>query len=130
MNFGISCRDKLSFPATRVYTPEHGRSPRYLGLPWLAIPSFLRMAKPLTGLSALVVGAIAVPLLAIADFRKNLRKLQIPGLYANREPIPPERFSWLLRRGWLQQSMGWSLVVASRGWYHAATLPASLSFAC
>src|SRR5258706_4670874 len=78
--------------------------------------------------AALVVGAIAAPILAVADFRKNLRKLQLPGLYANREPIPPERFSWLLRRGWLHRSIEWSFVMAVGGWYNAATLPASLSF--
>ena len=41
LNFGISSRDMLSFPPAEVYSPKHGRSPRYLGLPWLAIPGFL-----------------------------------------------------------------------------------------
>jgi hypothetical protein len=96
-------------------------------LGWLFLV-FCEWLSHLPVFAALVVGAIAVPILAVADFRKNLRKLQLPGLYANREPIPPERFSWLLRRGWLHRSIGWSFVMAVGGWYNAATLPASLAF--
>jgi hypothetical protein len=96
-------------------------------LGWLFLV-FCEWLSHLPVFPALVVGAVAVPILAVADFRKNLRKLQLPGLYANRDPIPPERFSWLLHRGWLQRSMGWSLVMAAVGWWNAASLPASLSF--
>jgi hypothetical protein len=96
-------------------------------LGWLFLV-FCEWLSHLPVFAALAVGAIVVPILAVADFRKNLRKLQLPGLYANREPIPPERFSWLLRRGWLHRSIGWSFVMAVGGWYNAATLPASLSF--
>jgi hypothetical protein len=96
-------------------------------LGWLFLV-FCEWLSHLPVFAALVVGAVAVPILALADFRKNFRKLQVPGLYANREPIPPERFSWLLRRGWLQRSIGWSFAMAAGGWYNAAALPASLSF--
>src|SRR5260221_7667515 len=96
-------------------------------LGWLFLV-FCEWLSHLPVFAALVVGAIAAPILAAADFRKNLRKLQLPGLYANREPIPPERFSWLLRRGWLHRSIGWSFVMAVGGWYKAGTFPPSLFF--
>ena len=95
-------------------------------LGWLFLV-FCEWLSHLPVFPALAVGAIVVPILAVADFRKIQRKLQLPGLYANREPIPPERFSWLLHRGWLHRSIGWSFVMAAGGWYNAATLPASLS---
>src|SRR5260221_1082592 len=83
-------------------------------LGWLFLV-FCEWLSHLPVFAALAVGAIAVPILAVADFRKNLRKLQLPGLYANREPIPPERFSWLLRRGWLDRSIRCAFLLAVRG---------------
>src|SRR5260221_14327479 len=96
-------------------------------LGWLFLV-FCEWLSHLPVFAALAVGAIAGPILARADFRKNLRKLQLPGLYANREPIPPERFSLLLRRGWFHRSIGWAFVMAVGGWDNAATLLASLFF--
>src|SRR5260221_6919636 len=96
-------------------------------LGWLFLV-FCEWLSHLPVFAALAVGAIAVPILAVADFRKNLRKLQLPGLYANREPIPPERFSLLLRRGWLPRSIGGSFLMGVGGWVNAGSLPASLSF--
>jgi hypothetical protein len=96
-------------------------------LGWLFLV-FCEWLSHLPVFAALVLAAFAVPILAVADFRKSFRKLQLPGLYTNREPIPPERFSWLLRRESLRRSIGWSLAMAIGGWYNAASLPASLSF--
>jgi hypothetical protein len=95
-------------------------------LGWLFLV-FCEWLSHLPVFAALVVGAIAVPIMAVADFRKILRKLQLPGLYTSRDPIPPERFSWLLHGEWLRQSIVWSFVIAAGGWWNAATLPASLS---
>ena len=84
----------------------------------------------LSGLAAfptILVGFILIPVLACADYLEILNKLELTGLHQRREPVPPERFYWMLHRNRLLRTVGWVGALAAAAWFAAIWWPASFS---
>ena len=84
----------------------------------------------LSGLAAfptILTAFILIPLLACADYLEMLDKLDLGGLSARREPVPPERFYWNLQKPRLLLTIIWTFPVAVVAWFAAIWWPASLA---
>ena len=96
-------------------------------LSWL-IFVFYEWLSSLPLFPALVAGAVFIPICALRDYRRLVRRLRLQGICSRRAPVPPERFYWEINRRRLQRAMIWSGTVAVAGWSNAGMLPASSSF--
>ncbi len=95
-------------------------------LSWLFV-TFCEWLSCLAFFPAVVLGCILIPVLAGRDYRQLARKWQLQGMFAHREPVPPERFYWGARAnklGWRASLLSAATILA---WWNAATFPASLT---
>jgi hypothetical protein len=93
---------------------------------WLIL-AFYEWLSSLQSFPAIVSATVLVPICALRDYRRLLRRFDLQGLSCQRDPVPPERFYWEINRGRLQWAMLWSGTVAIAGWSNAGWLPASWS---
>jgi hypothetical protein len=93
---------------------------------WLILVSYEWLSS-LEVFPAIVSGTVLIPICALRDYRRLSRRYHLQGLASRREPVPPERFYWVINRRRLQLAMLWSGAVAIAGWSNAGWLPASWS---
>jgi hypothetical protein len=74
---------------------------------------------------AITVAGVLIPIFVIRDFQYLSRAWNLRGMFAKREPIPPERFYWLVQGPKLRLMVTWLSAAAVCAWWNAATLPAS-----
>jgi hypothetical protein len=74
---------------------------------------------------AIALAAILIPIFVAWEYRYLSRAWNLHGMFAKREPIPPERFYWPAQERKLRFLVMWLSAVAVSAWWNAATLPAS-----
>ena len=94
-------------------------------LGWLFL-TFLEWLSTLPVFPAIVTAAVLCPILSALDYLRLTRSWKLRGIYSNRDPIPPERFYWVVQRIRLQRSIILFTVPCALAWCNAALLPASL----
>ena len=81
----------------------------------------------LAAFPTILTASLVIPLLASADYLEMLNKLDLGGLSARREPVPPERFYWNLQKPRLLRTVLWTFPLALAAWVAAIWWPASLA---
>jgi hypothetical protein len=94
-------------------------------LGWLFL-TFLEWLSTLPVFPAVVTAAVLCPILSARDYLRLIRTWKLRGIYSSRDPIPPERFYWVVQRAKLQRSIILFTVPCVLAWCNAALLPASL----
>jgi len=94
-------------------------------LGWLFL-TFLEWLSTLPVFPAVVVAAVLCPILSARDYLRLTRTWKLRGIYSNRDPIPPERFYWVVQRIRLQRTIILFTVPCALAWCNAVLLPASL----
>jgi hypothetical protein len=94
-------------------------------LGWLFL-TFLEWLSTLPVFPAVVIAAVLCPILSARDYLRLTRTWKLRGIYSNRDPIPPERFYWVLQRIRLQHTIILFTVPSALAWCNAVLLPASL----
>jgi hypothetical protein len=94
-------------------------------LGWLFL-TFLEWLSTLPVFPAMVTAAVLCPILSVRGYFRLARKWKLHGIYSNRDPIPPERFYWIVQRRKLQGSTALFAIPCLLAWCNAALLPASL----
>ena len=94
-------------------------------LGWLFL-TFLEWLSTLPVFPAVVAAAVLCPILSAREYLHLTRTWKLRGIYSNRDPIPPERFYWVVQRIRLQRSIILLTVPCTLAWCNAALLPASL----
>lgn len=74
---------------------------------------------------AIVLAGVLIPIFVICDYQYLSRAWNLRGMFAKREPIPPERFHWFAQEPKLRLMVMWLSAAAVSAWWNAATLPAS-----
>jgi hypothetical protein len=94
-------------------------------LGWLFL-TFLQWLSTLPVLPAFFVAAIVCPILSARDYLLMTRRWKLRGMCSKRDPIPPERFYWIIQRPRLGRSIFLFAIPCVLAWCNAALLPASL----
>ena len=81
----------------------------------------------LRALPALLAGALVIPLLCWADFLNLLRRWDLASL-ERREPVPPERFYWDLRKARLRRTIWLLAALVPACWGAVMMSPPALSY--
>ncbi len=81
----------------------------------------------LAAFPTILTALVLVPLLACADYLDTLHRLELGGMHQRREPVPPERFYWELRKTRLLRSALWIAPAAVVAWAGAIWWPAAAS---
>ena len=79
----------------------------------------------LAAFPTILTAFLLIPLLACADYLEMLNKLELGGLHARRDPVPPERFYWSLHKTRLLRVLLWLAPAAAGSWFAAIWWPAS-----
>ena len=95
----------------------------FLGWLFFALWEWLRSVP---AFPAILVGLALVPTLSTLDYYLLSRQYGLRGLFAGRDPIPPERFYWTIQRPRMLRIIFVQFVLAVAAWTNAAILPASL----
>ena len=93
-------------------------------LAWLFEISY-EWLRSLPAFPAFASAAVLIPIFVICDYHYLSRAWNLRGMFANREPIPPERFYWSAQAPKLRLMVMWLSAAAVAAWWNAATLPAS-----
>jgi hypothetical protein len=96
-------------------------------LSWLFV-TFCEWLSDLPFFPAVCLTSFLVPVLAARDYRRLVRRWQLQGMLARREPVPPERFYWATRAGQRIKQTSWWTLATLFAWWNVATFPASLVF--
>jgi hypothetical protein len=95
-------------------------------LGWLFL-TFLQWLSTLPVFPAVVIAAVLCPILSAREYLRLTRTWRLRGIYSNRDPIPPERFYWIVQRIRLQRHIVLFTIPCALSWCNAALLPASLN---
>lgn len=76
---------------------------------------------------AIVMGAVAVPLIALHEYAVLGRRWKLRSWTFRPFPIPPERFYWIIQRPRLRRTMCWYAAAFAASWWNVVSLPAELS---
>ena len=93
-------------------------------LGWLFL-TFLQWLSTLPVFPAVVVAAVLCPILSVREYLRLTRTWRLRGIYSNRDPIPPERFYWVVQRIGLQRRIVLFTIPCALSWCNAALLLAS-----
>ena len=94
-------------------------------LGWVFL-TFLEWLSTLPVFPAVVLAAVLCPILGTRDYLRRTRTWKLRGIYSNRDPIPPERFYWIVQQVRLRRSIILFTIPCALAWCNAALLPASL----
>jgi hypothetical protein len=94
-------------------------------LGWVFL-TFLEWLSTLPVFPAIVAAAVLCPILSARGYLLLTRNWKLCGIYSNRDPIPPERFYWVVKRTKLRRKIILFTIPCVLGWCNATTLPASL----
>lgn len=94
-------------------------------LGWLFL-TFLEWLSTLPVFPAVVLAAVLCPILSTRDYLRRTRTWKLRGIYSNRDPVPPERFYWIVQQVRLRRSIILFAIPCVLAWCNAAVLPASL----
>lgn len=92
-------------------------------LAWL-FKVFYEWLSSLPVFPAIAIAGVLVPIFVIWDYQYLSRAWNLRGIFAKRDPIPPERFYWSAQEPKLRAMVMWLSVAAVAAWWNAATLPA------
>jgi hypothetical protein len=76
----------------------------------------------LSCLPALAIAVIMVPALCSFKYRRRMTQWNLSDALHQREPIPPERFYWLLLKPLLCRSMFWFTISSMVAWWNVSEL--------
>jgi hypothetical protein len=94
-------------------------------LSWLFL-TFLEWLSTLPVFPAVVTAAVLCPILSACDYLRLARTWKLRGIYSGRDPIPPERFYWVLQQIRLKRGIVLFTIPCALAWCNAALLSASL----
>jgi hypothetical protein len=95
-------------------------------LGWLFL-TFLEWLSTLPVFPAILVAAVVCPILSARDYLLMTRHWKLRGMCSNRDPIPPERFYWIIQQPRLRRTIFLFAIPSVLAWCNAALLPASLA---
>ena len=95
-------------------------------LGWLFL-TFLQWLSTLPVFPAIFVAAIVCPVLSARDYLLMIRRWKLRGMCLKRDPIPPERFYWIIQQPRLVRTIFLFTIPCLLAWCNAALLPASLA---
>lgn len=106
-----------------------------LGLVGLLVVYTFEFLASLAAAGTLFAAAILVPLLGAWDYLHAMHAMHLEGAHARmhggsrrrREPVPPERFLWLLNARRLRRQLLWLTPIALSAWTLALCCPAAFS---
>ena len=82
----------------------------------------------LAAFPTILTAAVAVPLVACADYMSIVQRFELAGMAQHRVPVPPERFYWTLHKNRLRTTLIWGALLAFASWWVAIAYPAELSY--
>ena len=91
---------------------------------WLFL-TFLESLSRLPFFPAVVTAAILCPVLSRREYSKLSQAWRLRGIFAKRDPIPPERFYWVTQKSRLRRLILFFSILSALAWCNAAVLPAS-----
>ena len=95
-------------------------------LGWLFL-TFLEWLSALPVFPAILVAAVVCPILSARDYLLITRHWKLRGMCLKRDPIPPERFYWIIQQPRLRRTIFFFAIPSALAWCNAALLPASLA---
>jgi hypothetical protein len=93
-------------------------------LGWLFL-TFLEWLSTLPVFPAILVAAVVCPILSGRDYLLMTRRWKLRGMCSKRDPIPPERFYWMIQQPRLRRTIFLFAIPSALAWCNAALLPAS-----
>ena len=96
-------------------------------LGWLTL-AFFQWLSSQPVFPAVLLALVVVPIVCRLDYLRLLFRSNLRGLDSGREPVPPERFYWVLGKSRLRRSITFYLIASLCAWGNAWLLPASLDF--
>ena len=95
-------------------------------LGWLFL-TFLQWLSTLPVFPAILVAASVCPVLSSRDYLLMTRRWKLRGMSLKRDPIPPERFYWIIQQPRLVRTIFLFAIPCVLAWCNAVLLPASLA---
>ena len=95
-------------------------------LGWLFL-TFLEWLSTLPVFPAIFVAVVVCPILSARDYLLMIGRWKLRGICSKRDPIPPERFYWIIQQPRLGRMIFLFAIPCALAWCNAALLPASLT---